>query len=746
MSNRQAALAYAKAGWYVMPLGPGTKVPSRSIGVDWDEKSSRSPRQIRRWWSENPRHGIGLHVGRSGAIAFDFDTDDLGIIAQDGRPDMAKALRTARGINGTRPDGDRGHYLFALRDGESFGNGAGAFTPYGQVRGRNGYIVVAPTPHPDADTKGGQYRQVRTGVLKPLPKVLRDCLSEAGEQADPKTPEQLEQFLGEHVGDDRPHALKGQVNKFLAEFDAGASRHESITKALCWAFREAIAGCYPAQRAYDELKMHFEASKPERSSGEYDRMAQWAAAQAEQADPDETLARLDRNMWPGPHMPQLVADRVAEHAAKDGHPIVFWREQWLRWTGAHWATMGNTALRNVLYGVLRGAIYEGKKESERLSWNPDRGKVDKVVDALKSVVFLSDQVQPPSWTNGHDARVIACRNGLLDVADRDLLPHTPRYFNTFALPFDYDPEATCPRWLKFLREAFPEDRESVELLQEWFGYILSGRTDLQKMVMLIGPTRSGKGTIDKVLEALVGDAHLGLSAGDLKGDFGLQPLLGKSLAVFSDERVTVDGKRFTETLLRITGGDALTVNIKYREPWVGRLGTRLMFMSNEPPGLPDSSRAIVGRMLVLAMSKSWLGKEDHGLSNALSAELAGILNWSLGGLARLNERGHFVQPASGKQVIELVDESASPVTQFVEERCTLRPGASVLKDDLFIAWREWSGASGHETGAKVSLARKLYAAYGNRIKSAKLGGKGKQRPHYTGIALRPIATPRISVR
>lgn len=745
MSNRQAALAYAKAGWYVMPLTPGTKVPSRSIGNSWDRKSSRSPRQIRKWWRENPDHGIGLHVGRSGAVAFDFDTDDLGIIAQDGRPDMAKALRTARGINGTRPDGERSHYLFACEPGE-FGNGAGAFARYGQVRGKNGYVVVAPTAHPDADTKGGQYRQVRTGVLKPLPKVLRDCLSEAAEQADSKTPAELEEFLAEYVGDDRPNALKGQLSKFMSEFDAGASRHDSIQSELCWAFREAIAGCYPAQRAYDELKASFYAAKPKRSSKEFDSMAQWAAAQAEQADPGETLARLDRNMWPGPHVPQLVADRVVEQAAKNNHPLVFWREQWLTWTGSYWEITDNSVLRNLLYELLRGAIFEGKNDSERLSWNPDRSKVDKVVDALKSSALLSNKIDPPIWTNGHNAQVIACQNGLLDIDDRDLLPHSQKFFNLFALPFDYDPEATCPRWLKFLREVFPGDREAAELLQEWFGYVLSGRTDLHKMLMIIGPPRSGKGTIDRILERLIGAAHTGLSAGDLKSNFGLQSMLGKSLAVFSDERITVDGKKFVDTLLKITGGDAIRIDVKYHEPWVGRLPTRLMFMSNETPGLPDSSGAIVSRMLVLYMSKSWLGKEDPHLAKALAAELAGILNWSLDGLARLHERGHFVQPASGQQTIELLDESASPVSQFVGELCNLRPGASVLKDDLYDAWKVWCSANGHEVGSKVYLSRKLIAAYPNRITFAKLGGRGKQRPHYVGIALRPIAKPRAHVR
>jgi hypothetical protein len=69
------------------------------------------------------------------------------------------------------------------------------------------------------------------------------------------------------------------------------------------------------------------------------------------------------------------------------------------------------------------------------------------------------------------------------------------------------------RWLRFLDEAMPGDPTAHQVLQEWVGYILSERTDLQKVLMLIGPTRCGKGTIDRLLRALVGeDNHRGLSS------------------------------------------------------------------------------------------------------------------------------------------------------------------------------------------------------------------------------------------
>ena len=84
----------------------------------------------------------------------------------------------------------------------------------------------------------------------------------------------------------------------------------------------------------------------------------------------------------------------------------------------------------------------------------------------------------------------------------------------------------------------------------------------------------------------------------------------------------------------ISGEDALTVNIEYHEQWTDKLSCRLHVISNEMPGLGDASTAVIGRIVLLPLTRSWLGKEDHGLEAALLAELPGVLNWSLAGLER----------------------------------------------------------------------------------------------------------------
>jgi hypothetical protein len=318
LSLIEAALAYAKAGWYVLPTDPADiKNPGSVVHGHWQGKSTRDPEQIRAWWHTNPYCGIALHVGKSGAVAFDLDIDDLGLIARAGRPEIAEALRSAGAIQHTRRHGNRGHYVYATRAGESFGNGTGSLRRWGQVRGRNGVIIAAPTPHPSADAKGGHYEWTRVGALLPLPDVLRACLSEAGAEADPLTEAELEEFLDTYAGDscgreNCRNTPRGPVARFNNQVAQGRSRHDTMASVLPWALSEAMAGCYSAREAVGQLHKAFAAAFTEdddparrnQLGNEFVRLAQWAAAHADPKRAHHSGRPRKRNLFA--YRPQLA--------------------------------------------------------------------------------------------------------------------------------------------------------------------------------------------------------------------------------------------------------------------------------------------------------------------------------------------------------------------------------------------------------------------------------------------------------
>ena len=269
------------------------------------------------------------------------------------------------------------------------------------------------------------------------------------------------------------------------------------------------------------------------------------------------------------------------------------------------------------------------------------------------------------------------------------------------------------RWLRFLNELWPNEPAAIKVLGEWFGYVISGRTDLHKILLMVGPTRGGKGAIARVLSALVGRKNVaGPTLNSLGGEFGLAPLIGKPLAIISDARFAgKDASVVVERLLSISGEDTLTVNRKYREQWTGKLPSRLHVLSNELPKLGDASTAIVGRIVLLLLSHSWLGREDHELEPALHAQLTGILNWALAGLHRLtvDNKNAFTRVASADEAIIEMRDLASPVAAFVREKCETGSNKEVPVDTLYAAYVCWAEDNGHAKTSKQTFGRNLRA-------------------------------------
>jgi putative DNA primase/helicase len=353
--------------------------------------------------------------------------------------------------------------------------------------------------------------------------------------------------------------------------------------------------------------------------------------------------------------------------------------------------------------------------------------------SARSATARSGYHQPPRWLEG-DGRtrtLVACANGLLDVARRELIPHTPSYFNEIAVPFDYEPDALDPTgWLKFLDDLWPDDPDSVKLLQQWFGYVLSGDTSQQKMFGLLGPVRSGKGTICRVLKGLVGARNVTAPTLSSFGqNFGLQDLIGKPVAIIGDVRLGGgEQAAVVERLLSISGEDTITLDRKYRDPWTGQLPTRIMFVSNELPRFGDASGAIATRVLLLETTESWLGKEDIGLTARLLPELPGILNWALDGLDALTAVGQFTEPQSSVDARTALADLVSPVSAFVRECCVRGPHEEVVIDELFRAWKDWAELNGHKPGSTQMFGRNIRAVIPGLRRYQPPSVEGAKRP------------------
>jgi putative DNA primase/helicase len=454
-------------------------------------------------------------------------------------------------------------------------------------------------------------------------------------------------------------------------------------------------------------------------------------------------------MLPSPRAPYEVAAIFLEQACVNDameRTLHWWRNSWMKWAGSHWKELTPLEMRAELYHYTALASYTGA-DGNAAEWMPDEKKIKDLAGALASLCVLPDETDAPCWLDGRKTgTIIAAANGLLDTASQELYPHTPQFFNLHAVSFAYDAAAPEPtHWLAFLDSVWPPPQDTAtphpaqNLLQEWFGYVLSGRTDFQKMILLCGPTRGGRGTIGRVLARLIGEASVaGLTLDDLGEPFGIEHLIGKTLAIVGDERF--EGRNMNAVvsrLLMITGEDRVPVKRKYRGCQDGRMPARLMILSNGLQRLVDASAAIVGRFLVLRMTVSWLGREDIGLLDRLLGELPGILNWSLEGLRWLVANGKFTADPDAVETVEQMTGLASPMRNYVEENCTVggKELATAMKA-LYYDHCTWRKSNGHAVIASNTFGVALRAAFPHITTKTCRRPDGSFFKAYVGIRLK----------
>jgi P4 family phage/plasmid primase-like protien len=359
--------------------------------------------------------------------------------------------------------------------------------------------------------------------------------------------------------------------------------------------------------------------------------------------------------------------------------LIRWRGDWFDYVGSHYRDVEREAIRADLWAYC--PHYEKKH-------------IDELEDALRGVVLKDrDAAAPPCWLSVQSDdppadELLACRNGILHLPTLRFMPHTPRLFTRNAIAVDFDPEAPEPvEWLRFLDTAWGDDHEQVRLLQEIIGYLVSVDTSMQKFFMLLGPTRSGKGIITRMVTKLIGKRNVCSPTLDSIGTrFGLETALGKTLATISDMRLgqRTDRQNIVGNLLRIVGEDDVDVERKHiGGAWTGKLGIRFLISTNLPPALPDVSGALVGRLIAVKMTESFLGREDREMERRLERELPGILVWAAGSWRRLREQRDFTETRAGKELRERMRLLASPLQGFVEDACRIAPDGRVRKEDIW---------------------------------------------------------------
>jgi len=375
---------------------------------------------------------------------------------------------------------------------------------------------------------------------------------------------------------------------------------------------------------------------------------------------------------------------------------------WLAWDGRRWKrgdkgsiraaqSMGEI-IRKELHslGVVSGdtakAYYQHARDCERAA---GVANILQHARALEGIDADSIEFDQDHWA-------LNCANGTLDIRTGELRPHKREDYLTALCPTPYDPNATAPRWDRFLDEVFDDDADLKDYLQWAAGLSLSGCTEHDVFFIAHGNGANGKSTLLNTLLHVLGgeygqqlDSETLLQQRHTRHSTELAMLRGVRLAVAIE---TAQGRRLNEPLIKaLCGGDRMRARYMFHDSFEFAPSCKLFIGTNHAPNVRDDSAALWRRVRLIPFTRQFLGTDaDPNVEGNLRNEAPGILAWAVRGIVERYEREPEV-PQAVKAATQAYRAEQDVISTFVNDECETGPMHSVSIKRLYAAYVCFTG-------------------------------------------------------
>ncbi len=250
------------------------------------------------------------------------------------------------------------------------------------------------------------------------------------------------------------------------------------------------------------------------------------------------------------------------------------------------------------------------------------GKIASVVETLKLIIPQQDT---PA------RRLIGFRNGVLDTQSGLFSPHSKSHWLRTLCDVDFTPpvegemlETHAPNFWRWLDRAAGKNPQKRDVILAALFMVLANRYDWQLFLEVTGPGGSGKSILAEIATLLAGEDNATSADIDtLEAPRERASLIGFSLIRLPDqEKWSGDGAG----LKAITGGDAVSVDPKYQNPYSTHIPAVILAVNNNPMRFTDRSGGVSRRRVIIHFPEQIAPEErDPQLRDKIARELAVIV-------------------------------------------------------------------------------------------------------------------------
>lgn len=228
------------------------------------------------------------------------------------------------------------------------------------------------------------------------------------------------------------------------------------------------------------------------------------------------------------------------------------------------------------------------------------------------------------------AELLGFQNGTMVVSTGELRPSQRTDYLTQRLGFDYDPDATCDKFINWISWVFNNNADLINILRALFKWSLVPKPDApfqaQVWPIALGAPGTGKSTLLNVLCALCGSSVGSYTYTTIKEETARFDMRGKLITVNLDQKGFADESTF-EAMNQIACNDPVPIRCRFAQSSTVRLGTTPWAAANKPVQTSIKDSAGLSRRIIYLPFNRKPESVDPNLFTTLTSELAGIFNW-----------------------------------------------------------------------------------------------------------------------
>jgi len=409
--------------------------------------------------------------------------------------------------------------------------------------------------------------------------------------------------------------------------------------------------------------------------------------------------------------------------------LVFREGKWIKDEKMEVERMAKELIRS--YYKIASEITDDKKRKALIK-HALKCETTRAINSILELAKPELTVTPQDFDT--DNYILNVKNGILILDTKELMEHDPEILLTKMANVEYDPEATCPRWLEFLDTIFNGNKELIEFIQKAVGYTLSGDTGEDCFFILYGTGQNGKTTFLNTIQEILGDYCVQARAETFL--FKEHDYIPNDIARLNNTRMVIatelpEGRRFNENLIKsLTGRDKITARFLRQEFFEFKPTFKLWIATNHKPLVYENTHAFWRRVKLIPFEVQ-IPEEKRipHYEEKLLEERSGILNWALEGYLKWRKE----KLGTTQKIIEATQtykQEMDIIGDFIAECCEEGEQHKATTQELYEAYRKWALANSEEPITNRAFGRRLEE---RGYKSVKINHKRG----WQGLTLKP---------